>query len=70
MTEQAKASNKMPTPKTAPKTKTPKKSNTRSAIADVVAREYTINLHRRVRFLLPQACMNCYIKSELWPWDV
>ncbi|KAK0508989.1 hypothetical protein JMJ35_008360 [Cladonia borealis] len=36
----------MPTPKTAPKTT--KKPAGRSAIADVVAREYTIHLHKRV----------------------
>lgn len=39
---------KMPTPKTAPKA-TKKPTTTRSAIADVVAREYTIHLHKRVR---------------------
>jgi large subunit ribosomal protein L31e len=31
-----------------PKTKTGKASKGRSAIADVVAREYTIHLHKRV----------------------
>ena len=41
---------KMPTPKTAPKA-TKKPTTTRSAIADVVAREYTIHLHKRVRLL-------------------
>ncbi len=43
----------MPTPKTTPKTtpgKNPKKTTTRSAISDVVSREYTINLHKRVRY--------------------
>ncbi|MCJ1273038.1 60S ribosomal protein L31 [Puttea exsequens] len=38
----------MPTPKTQPKTSKPKKPTaSRSAIADVVAREYTIHLHKR-----------------------
>ena len=41
---------KMPTPKTTPKTT--KKPAGRSAIADVVAREYTIHLHKRVRLHL------------------
>ena len=36
-------------PSTAPKT--PKKAGGRSAISDVVAREYTIHLHKRVGFL-------------------
>ena len=31
--------------------KAPKKGTQRSAIADVVAREYTIHLHKRVRWL-------------------
>lgn len=38
---------KMPPPKTAPKA-AKKPTTTRSAIADVVAREYTIHLHKRV----------------------
>ncbi len=39
----------MPTQQTKSKTTAPKKPTaSRSAIADVVAREYTINLHKRV----------------------
>jgi len=39
----------MPTQQTKSKTAAPKKPTaSRSAIADVVAREYTINLHKRV----------------------
>jgi large subunit ribosomal protein L31e len=40
-------------PSTKPKSKKPTTGKPgRSAIADVVAREYTIHLHKRVRFLL------------------
>jgi hypothetical protein len=35
-------------PSTTPKAATPKPKKGRSAISDVVAREYTIHLHKRV----------------------
>jgi hypothetical protein len=37
-------------PKTQPKKTTPAPKKSRSAISDVVAREYTIHLHKRVCF--------------------
>jgi len=39
-------------PEMSTKTKKPAGKATRSAIADVVAREYTIHLHKRVRWIL------------------
>ncbi|KAI4216598.1 MAG: hypothetical protein LQ351_001087 [Letrouitia transgressa] len=39
----------MPKPQTTPKASAKKPTKQRSAISDVVAREYTVNLHKRIR---------------------